>query len=115
MAPGGPPLQSKTSRYLFNSTSAPPRSFLPDVICGSQQGGLYMYTASSGRRVLLDWTSGQIWGTGHPEIVRTIADHAADHDHRGTAPRGPTDPRGRVRVDAGDDADAAVNWNWCDE
>ncbi|KAI0596367.1 pyridoxal phosphate-dependent transferase [Biscogniauxia sp. FL1348] len=69
-------LAAKTSRYLFNYGT----KFLPDVICGSK--GLYVYTAS-GRRVL-DWTSGQmscLLGHGHPEIVRTIADHAAGLDH----------------------------------
>ena len=51
-----------------------------DIIVGAS--GLYIYTAS-GRRVL-DWTSGQmacLLGHGHPEIVSTIASHAASLDH----------------------------------
>ncbi|KAH9907080.1 pyridoxal phosphate-dependent transferase [Xylariomycetidae sp. FL2044] len=69
-------LQAKTSKYLFNYGT----KFFKDVICGSQ--GLYLYTAS-GHKVL-DWTSGQmscLLGHGHPEIVKTIADHAANLDH----------------------------------
>ncbi|KAI5925212.1 pyridoxal phosphate-dependent transferase [Camillea tinctor] len=69
-------LQAKASRYLFNYGT----KFMPDVICGSK--GMYVYTAS-GHKVL-DWTSGQmscLLGHGHPEIVKTIADHAAGLDH----------------------------------
>ncbi|KAI1394426.1 pyridoxal phosphate-dependent transferase [Hypoxylon trugodes] len=69
-------LQKKTSQYLFNYGT----EFIKDVICGSK--GLYVYTAN-GHKVL-DWTSGQmscLLGHGHPEIVKTIADHAANLDH----------------------------------
>ncbi|KAI1336686.1 pyridoxal phosphate-dependent transferase [Xylariaceae sp. FL0016] len=69
-------LRKKTSQYLFNFGT----KFQKDVICGSK--GLYVYTAS-GHKVL-DWTSGQmscLLGHGHPEIVKTIADHAANLDH----------------------------------
>lgn len=44
--------------------------------------GLYVETASGNK--VLDWTSGQmscLVGHGHPEVVRTIADHAANLDH----------------------------------
>ncbi|EXJ69953.1 2,2-dialkylglycine decarboxylase (pyruvate) [Cladophialophora psammophila CBS 110553] len=54
--------------------------FEKDIITGSK--GLYVYTAS-GHRVM-DWTSGQmscLVGHGHPEIVSTIHDHAANLDH----------------------------------
>jgi 4-aminobutyrate aminotransferase-like enzyme len=54
--------------------------FEKDIIVGAK--GLYVYTAS-GHKVL-DWTSGQmscLIGHGHPEIVKTIADHAASLDH----------------------------------
>ncbi|KAI2465390.1 pyridoxal phosphate-dependent transferase [Annulohypoxylon bovei var. microspora] len=69
-------LQKKTSQFLFNYGT----KFMQDVICGAK--GLYVYTAN-GHRVL-DWTSGQmscLLGHGHPEIVKTIADHAANLDH----------------------------------
>ena len=54
--------------------------FEHDIMTGSR--GLYVYTAS-GHKVL-DWTSGQmscLIGHGHPEIVSTIHDHAANLDH----------------------------------
>ncbi|KIX99518.1 uncharacterized protein Z520_05094 [Fonsecaea multimorphosa CBS 102226] len=54
--------------------------FEKDIITGSK--GLYVYTAN-GHRVM-DWTSGQmscLVGHGHPEIVSTIHDHAANLDH----------------------------------
>ncbi|KAJ5349949.1 Pyridoxal phosphate-dependent transferase major region subdomain 2 [Penicillium brevicompactum] len=69
-------LQAKTSRYLLNFGT----KFNKDVICASK--GLYVYTAS-GHKVL-DFTSGQmscLLGHGHPEIVKTITDHAASLDH----------------------------------
>jgi 4-aminobutyrate aminotransferase-like enzyme len=69
-------LQEKTIKYLLYYGT----TFNKDVIYGA--GGLYVYTAD-GRRVL-DWTSGQmscLLGHGHPEIVKTIADHAANLDH----------------------------------
>ena len=55
-------------------------SFMPDVIVKTQ--GLYLYTASG--KKILDWTSGQmscLIGHGHPEIVQTLAEHAASLDH----------------------------------
>jgi 4-aminobutyrate aminotransferase-like enzyme len=54
--------------------------FEKDIMIGSK--GLYVYTAS-GHQVL-DWTSGQmscLIGHGHPEIVKTIHEHARDLDH----------------------------------
>ncbi|KAI1453563.1 pyridoxal phosphate-dependent transferase [Annulohypoxylon moriforme] len=69
-------LQKKTSQYLFNYGT----KFIPDIVCGAK--GLYVYTAK-GHKVL-DWTSGQmscLLGHGHPEIVKTIADHAENLDH----------------------------------
>lgn len=54
--------------------------FETDIITGTK--GLYVYTAN-GHRVL-DWTSGQmscLVGHGHPEIVATIQNHAANLDH----------------------------------
>ena len=54
--------------------------FQKDLFTGSK--GLYIYTASG--RQILDWTSGQmscLIGHGHPEIVQTIHDHAANLDH----------------------------------
>ncbi|KAI0179394.1 pyridoxal phosphate-dependent transferase [Hypoxylon sp. FL1284] len=69
-------LQKKTSQYLLNYGT----KFMGDIICGAK--GLYVYTAN-GHKVL-DWTSGQmscLLGHGHPEIVKTISDHAANLDH----------------------------------
>lgn len=69
-------LMKKTKAHLINYGS----KFHEDVIVGSR--GLYIYTAS-GHRVL-DWTSGQmscLLGHGHPEIVKTIVDHAMYLDH----------------------------------
>lgn len=69
-------LQEKTSQFLFNYGT----TFIPDIVCGAK--GLYVYTAN-GHKVL-DWTSGQmscLLGHGHPEIVKTITDHAASLDH----------------------------------
>ncbi|KAF3068024.1 2,2-dialkylglycine decarboxylase [Trichoderma lentiforme] len=54
--------------------------FHDDVIIGAR--GMYIYTASGHR--ILDWTSGQmscLLGHGHPEIVKTIHDHAMYLDH----------------------------------
>ncbi|KAJ5463196.1 Pyridoxal phosphate-dependent transferasemajor regionsubdomain 2 [Penicillium sp. IBT 31633x] len=69
-------LQTKASKYLLNYGT----KFNKDVICGSK--GLYVYSASGHK--ILDFTSGQmscLLGHGHPEIVKTIADHAAYLDH----------------------------------
>ncbi|PNP37409.1 hypothetical protein TGAMA5MH_10708 [Trichoderma gamsii] len=54
--------------------------FHDDVIVGSR--GMYIYTASGHK--ILDWTSGQmscLLGHGHPEIVKTVVDHAMYLDH----------------------------------
>ncbi|KAK5270454.1 hypothetical protein LTR99_005836 [Exophiala xenobiotica] len=69
-------LQAAASKYLANYGT----KFEKDIITGSK--GLYVYTAN-GHRVL-DWTSGQmscLVGHGHPEIVRTIGNHAENLDH----------------------------------
>ena len=55
-------------------------SFMPDVIV--KTSGIYLYTASG--KKIMDWTSGQmscLIGHGHPEIVHTLAEHAASLDH----------------------------------
>jgi 4-aminobutyrate aminotransferase-like enzyme len=55
-------------------------SFLPDIITHAKD--VFVYTASG--RKILDWTSGQmscLVGHGHPEVVQTIKDHAANLDH----------------------------------
>lgn len=54
--------------------------FEQDIVTGTK--GLYVFTAN-GHKVF-DWTSGQmscLIGHGHPEIVSTIRDHAANLDH----------------------------------
>lgn len=69
-------LQEVASKCLVNYGT----KFESDIMTGSR--GLYVYTAK-GHRVL-DWTSGQmscLIGHGHPEIVETIKNHAADLDH----------------------------------
>ncbi|OAL29507.1 hypothetical protein AYO20_09147 [Fonsecaea nubica] len=69
-------LQTSAKAYLANYGT----KFEKDIITGSK--GLYVYTAR-GHRVM-DWTSGQmscLVGHGHPEIVSTIHDHAANLDH----------------------------------
>ncbi|KAI0836596.1 pyridoxal phosphate-dependent transferase [Hypoxylon sp. FL0890] len=69
-------LQNRVSRYLLNYGI----KFIPDIICGSK--GLYV-RRENGNEVL-DWTSGQmscLLRHGHPEIVKTIAEHAANLDH----------------------------------
>lgn len=55
-------------------------SFHPEIITHAE--GVYITTASGHR--MLDWTSGQmscLIGHGHPEIVRTVSEHAANLDH----------------------------------
>jgi 4-aminobutyrate aminotransferase-like enzyme len=55
-------------------------NFMPDVI--TKTSGIYLYTASG--KKIMDWTSGQmscLIGHGHPEIVQTLAEHAASLDH----------------------------------
>ncbi|KAK5938164.1 hypothetical protein PMZ80_009753 [Knufia obscura] len=69
-------LQDIASKRLINYGV----KFQKDIIVRSS--GLYVYTAA-GHKVL-DWTSGQmscLIGHGHPEVVKTIADHAANLDH----------------------------------
>ena len=54
--------------------------WFPEFIINSS--GQYVTTISGHR--MLDWTSGQmscLIGHGHPEIVQTINDHAANLDH----------------------------------
>lgn len=55
-------------------------SFHPEIITHAE--GVYITTASGHR--MLDWTSGQmscLIGHGHPEIVKTVSEHAANLDH----------------------------------
>lgn len=69
-------LREKSKAHLANYGT----TFHDDVIVGSR--GMYIYTASGHK--ILDWTSGQmscLLGHGHPEIVKTIADHAMYLDH----------------------------------
>ncbi|KEF54545.1 2,2-dialkylglycine decarboxylase (pyruvate) [Exophiala aquamarina CBS 119918] len=69
-------LQANATTYLVNYGT----KFEEDIVTGSK--GLYVYTAK-GHKVL-DWTSGQmscLIGHGHPEIVATIQNHAAELDH----------------------------------
>ncbi|KAL0068403.1 hypothetical protein AAF712_004481 [Marasmius tenuissimus] len=69
-------LQKKSAQYLLHYGT----NFSKDIIIGSK--GLYVYT-SSGHKIL-DFTSGQmscLLGHGHPEIVKTISEHAANLDH----------------------------------
>ncbi|KAI1619527.1 2,2-dialkylglycine decarboxylase [Exophiala viscosa] len=69
-------LQTKASACVANFGT----KFEKDIITGSK--GLYVFTAN-GHKVA-DWTSGQmscLIGHGHPEIVSTIHDHAANLDH----------------------------------
>jgi len=69
-------LQDIASKKLINYGT----KFERDIIVRSS--GLYVYSAA-GHKVL-DWTSGQmscLVGHGHPEVVKTIADHAANLDH----------------------------------
>ncbi|TQV97780.1 2,2-dialkylglycine decarboxylase [Cordyceps javanica] len=69
-------LVEKSRKFLLGFGS----SIHDEIIVGT--AGLYFYTARGQR--LLDWTSGQmscLLGHGHPEIVKTIADHAMYLDH----------------------------------
>ena len=69
-------LQEIASTKLINYGT----KFEKDIIVRS--AGLYVYNAAGDR--FLDWTSGQmscLIGHGHPEVVKTIADHAANLDH----------------------------------
>lgn len=55
-------------------------SFLPDIVTKTE--GVYFWTAS-GKKVM-DFTSGQmstLLGHGHPEVVETVRNHAAELDH----------------------------------
>lgn len=69
-------LQKIAAKKLINYGT----KFEKDIVVRTH--GLYVETASGNR--VLDWTSGQmscLVGHGHPEVVRTIADHAANLDH----------------------------------
>lgn len=69
-------LQSIASRCLINYGT----KFEKDIMVRSK--GLYVYNAAG--HSVLDWTSGQmscLVGHGHPEVVKTIANHAANLDH----------------------------------
>lgn len=69
-------LREKSKAHLANYGT----KFHDDVIVGSR--GMYIYTASGHK--ILDWTSGQmscLLGHGHPEIVKTVVDHAKYLDH----------------------------------
>lgn len=69
-------LAEKSKKYLLDFGSA----IHEEIVVGTH--GLYFYTASG--KKLLDWTSGQmscLLGHGHPEIVKTIVDHANYLDH----------------------------------
>lgn len=53
---------------------------MPDAIV--KASGIYLYTASG--KKIMDWTSGQmscLIGHSHPEVVATLAEHAATLDH----------------------------------
>ncbi|CAH0046892.1 unnamed protein product [Clonostachys solani] len=66
----------KAKKYLGNIGV----TYREEVIAGSK--GLHVYTTSGHK--FLDWTSGQmscLLGHGHPEIVKVVADHAANLDH----------------------------------
>ena len=55
-------------------------NFLPDIVTKTQ--GVYFWTASG--KKIMDFTSGQmstLLGHGHPEIVETVRQHAAELDH----------------------------------
>ena len=55
-------------------------SFYPEFITNASERQI---ETASGHR-MLDWTSGQmscLVGHGHPEVVETIKDHAANLDH----------------------------------
>jgi 4-aminobutyrate aminotransferase-like enzyme len=69
-------LQKDASRSLLKYSG----HFHPSLI--THASGSYIYTSTSHR--MLDWTSGQmstLLGHGHPEVVATLAAHAASLDH----------------------------------
>ncbi|KAL8746015.1 MAG: hypothetical protein Q9190_001911 [Brigantiaea leucoxantha] len=69
-------LQDDANACLINYCS----SFMPDIITHAE--GVFVHTASG--RKIFDWTSGQmscLIGHGHPEIVETIREYAANLDH----------------------------------
>ena len=69
-------LQSDADNCLLNFGTA----FNSEII--THASDVFIYT-STGRRIL-DWTSGQmscLIGHGHPEVVKTITDHATSLDH----------------------------------
>ncbi|KAK4497614.1 hypothetical protein PRZ48_010267 [Zasmidium cellare] len=68
--------QTRAKKYLGNIGV----TYRDEIITSAS--GLYVYT-SSGHK-FLDWTSGQmscLLGHGHPEVVKVIADYAANLDH----------------------------------
>ena len=72
----GVSLEAKAEQCLINYGTTFERRLI------TRSDSVYVYT-SDGHRIL-DWTSGQmscLVGHGHPEVVRTIADHAASLDH----------------------------------
>lgn len=69
-------LQSDADNSLLNF-GAP---FNTEII--TRASGVFIYTSTNRR--ILDWTSGQmscLIGHGHPEVVKTITDHAMHLDH----------------------------------
>ena len=69
-------LQSEAESTLLNYGS----SFNSEII--THASGVFIYTSTN--RSILDWTSGQmscLIGHGHPEVVKTITDHANHLDH----------------------------------
>lgn len=78
------PTASTSTSALLQKASAslirPGGAFLPLIV--TRASGVFVYTADGHR--ILDFTSGQmscLIGHGHPEIVDTIASHAAQLDH----------------------------------
>ena len=69
-------LQADADNTLLNYGT----TFNKEIITHAED--VFIYT-STGRRIL-DWTSGQmscLIGHGHPEVVKTITDHAKSLDH----------------------------------
>lgn len=69
-------LQSDADNTLLNFGT----SFNHEII--TRSSGVFIYTSKNRR--ILDWTSGQmscLIGHGHPEVVKTITDHANHLDH----------------------------------
>ena len=69
-------LKSDADRALLHYGT----SFNTEII--TRASGVFIYTSTN--RPILDWTSGQmscLIGHGHPEVVKTITDHASHLDH----------------------------------